>query len=64
MPKDRREDRHALPGHLIRPDPKELWDQLGDKVGKRKRNGVISRLIAAYLDGKVTLPDDETPPAD
>ncbi len=63
MPKDRREDRHTNPARIIRPDPPELWQQLGAKVGERKRNGVISELIAVYLAGHVTLESEKAPPA-
>lgn len=42
--------------------PPELWDQLGEKVGPRKRNETISRLIAAFLDGTVQLPEEEKAP--
>lgn len=48
--------------------PPELWDQLGEKVGPRKRNETISRLIAGLLDGSITLPErkeaKEAPPAE
>lgn len=62
MPKDRADDRHTLKGRLIRPMPPELWERLGEKVGPRDRNKTISRLIAAYLDGTIQLPDDKSAP--
>jgi hypothetical protein len=62
VPKDRSDDRHNIKGRLIRPMPPELWERLGEKVGSRERNKTISRLIAAYLDGTITLPDDKNAP--
>ena len=62
MPKDRSEDRHTTKGRLIRPVPPELWDQLGDKVGPRKRNETISRLMSAYISGQIELPEDDSTP--
>jgi hypothetical protein len=64
VPKDRREDRHALPARVIRPRPKELWEQLGERVGERGRSDVISRLIAGYLAGEIVLKDEDAPPAE
>jgi hypothetical protein len=62
VPKDRKQDRHALPTRVIRPNPAELWEKLGEKAGKGKRSEVVSRLIQGYLDGDIHL-NDETPPA-
>ena len=50
-PQDRSVDRHAKPARVIRPDPPELWDRLGEAVGERSRSAVISDLIRRYLDG-------------
>ena len=52
MPKDRSLDRHAKPARIIRPDPPELWDQLGEAVGERQRSAVVSDLIRRYLAGE------------
>jgi hypothetical protein len=54
VPKDRREDRHDpdRPGHIWRPDPARLWDDLGRKVGERKRSATISDLVRRYLAGE------------
>ncbi len=62
-PKDRRLDRHDpnKPARVIRPDPPELWDRLGALVGVRERSGVISDLIARYLDGR-PMPKRRRPP--
>jgi hypothetical protein len=48
---DRGADRHTKPGRLIRPDPPDLWERLGAKVGQRRRSEVISVLLSWYLDG-------------
>lgn len=61
MPKDRREDRHAVKGRLIRPEPEDLWEQVGKKAGPRRRNKVLSALMQGYLDGRFVI-DDEVPP--
>jgi hypothetical protein len=44
--------------------PEELWKRLGDKVGERGRNEVISKLISGYLDGRYVIKDEEAPPAE
>lgn len=56
MPKDRSLDRHAIKAHVIRPDPPELWAQLGEAVGERRRSAVISDLIRRYLAGEPMPP--------
>jgi hypothetical protein len=64
MPTDRSRDRHAKgedgrplkPARIIRPDPPELWDQLGVAVGPRKRSEIISDLIRRYLNGEPMPP--------
>jgi hypothetical protein len=63
VPKDRRQDRHALTARIIRPDPEDLWTRLGEKDGERRRSAVISRLIRMYLDGEIELKDEDAPPA-
>ncbi|MFG2046125.1 hypothetical protein ACGFIW_01675 [Micromonospora sp. NPDC048935] len=52
MPKDRSEDRHTNPAHVIRPNPPELWERLGEAVGPRNRSATVSDLIRRYLDGE------------
>lgn len=52
MAKDRSLDRHANPARVIRPNPPELWDQLGEAVGERQRSAVISDLIRRFLSGE------------
>ncbi len=64
VPKNRREDRHAAKARIIRPIPAELWEQLGEKAGHRKRNEVISELIAMYLEGEIVLRSEKAPPAE
>lgn len=64
MPKDRSDDRHRTKGRLIRPVPEELWTKLGERVGERKRNGVISELIAMYLEGEIALRSEKAPSAE
>jgi hypothetical protein len=59
---ERQEDRHTRPARIIRPNPPELWERLGEKVGPRARNETISRLIAAYLNGEIQLPDKQSAP--
>ena len=56
MPKDRALDRHANPARVIRPNPPELWDRLGEVVGKRNRSATVSDLIRRFLDGE-PMPD-------
>ncbi|WP_433078826.1 hypothetical protein ACQP1P_38465 [Dactylosporangium sp. CA-052675] len=56
MPKDRALDRHAKPARVIRPDPPELWDQLGEAVGDRRRSALISDLVRRYLAGEPMPP--------
>lgn len=56
MAKDRALDRHAKPARVIRPDPPELWDQLGEAVGARSRSAVVSDLVRRYLAGE-PMPD-------
>lgn len=57
------EDRHRRdrPARLIRPDPPELWNQLG--VMADNRGALISDLIARYLDGG-PMPKRPKPPPD
>lgn len=52
MAKDRSLDRHALPARIIRPNPPELWERLGEVVGTRRRSEVISDLIRRFLEGE------------
>jgi hypothetical protein len=59
VPKDRRQDRHSLPARIIRPNPAELWAQLGSKVGERRRSAVVSELIRRYLAGEIELDESE-----
>ncbi len=51
MTTDRSADRHTKPGRIIRPDPPDLWQRLGDRVGNRRRSEIISALLVWYLDG-------------
>lgn len=56
MPKDRALDRHAKPARVIRPDPPELWDQLGQALGEwPSRSAIISELVRRYLAGQPML---------
>lgn len=52
MPKDRSADRHTTTARVIRPDPPELWDQLGETVGGRQRNAAINELVRRFLAGE------------
>jgi len=52
MAKDRSLDRHTNPARVIRPNPPELWDRLGEAVGERNRSATISDLVRRYLDGE------------
>lgn len=52
MPQDRSLDRHANRARIIRPNPPDLWQRLGEVVGERNRNAVISELIRRYLAGE------------
>lgn len=52
MAKDRSLDRHASTARVIRPNPPELWARLGEAVGERRRNAVVSDLIRRFLDGE------------
>lgn len=67
-PKDRSLDRHdpAKKARIIRPAPPDLWERLGALVGERRRNEVISDLIARFLDGRPMRPRPRkaTPPHD
>ncbi len=59
MPTDRSRDRHRKgedgrplkPARIIRPDPPDLWERLGEAVGARERSAKISELIRWLLDG-------------
>lgn len=53
MPKDRRQDRHAnKSAHVVRFDPPDLWERLGDAVGERHRTATINDLVRRFLEGK------------
>jgi hypothetical protein len=56
MTKDRSLDRHARPARIWRPDPPELWEQLGEVANGRPRSEVINDLVKAYLAGQ-PMPD-------
>ncbi len=64
MPTDRSRDRHRKgkdgrplkPARIIRPDPPDLWDQLGAVVGTRERSKVLSDLIRRFLAGESMRP--------
>ncbi len=64
MPTDRSRDRHrkgedgrpVKPARVIRPDPPDLWDQLGEAIAPRSRSDLVSELIRRYLNGEPMPP--------
>lgn len=54
MAKDRTLDRHARPARIWRPDPPELWDQLGEAAAAagKSRSEVLNDLVQQHLAGR------------
>lgn len=52
MAQDRSLDRHRTVNYPYRPVPSDLLERLDAAVGEGKRSAVLSRLLAAFLDGK------------